>query len=213
MLPDPAEMHVQDVARHLPGKSHFMGDEDHRHAAARQVFDDLQHFAGQLRIKRGCDFVEQHDLRLHGQRPGDCSSLLLAAGQLLRVERGFLGKPYPAETVERYIPGFGLAQLLDAGQRQRSVFQDGQMREQVIALEDNANVAAKCTLVEVRRMNLVPANLDLAALNGLQRIDASQSRRLARTGLSDDGNHLAGFDREGDTVQDLQRAKALADIG
>ena len=57
-------------------------DETVKACLRRQALDDLEHLAGELGIQRGGDFIEQHQLGLHGQRTGGGRALLLSAGQL-----------------------------------------------------------------------------------------------------------------------------------
>jgi hypothetical protein len=58
---------------------------DHRHAVLCQPPHGVQHLADHLRVERRGWLVEQHQLRLHGQRPGDGNALLLAAGELAGI--------------------------------------------------------------------------------------------------------------------------------
>ena len=69
----------------LPRETHLVRDDDHGHAVPGQVLHDGEHLADEFRVKRRGGFVEQHQLRMHGQRPGDRDPLLLPAGQLRRV--------------------------------------------------------------------------------------------------------------------------------
>ncbi len=43
---------------HLPGKSHFMGDHNERHAGMGQALHDLEHLPDHFRVERRCRFVE-----------------------------------------------------------------------------------------------------------------------------------------------------------
>ena len=47
-----------------------------------EVPHHVQHLADELGVERGGRLVEQHELRVHRQRPGDGDALLLAAGEL-----------------------------------------------------------------------------------------------------------------------------------
>ena len=65
-------------------EAHLVGDDEHRHARPGQLAHDLEHLVDHLGVERRGRLVEQHDLRLHGQRAGDRHALLLTAGQLGR---------------------------------------------------------------------------------------------------------------------------------
>ena len=61
----------------------------------------LEHLADQFRIERGGHLVEQHDVRVHGERAGDGDALLLAAGEARRILLGLLGEADPFELMPR----------------------------------------------------------------------------------------------------------------
>ncbi len=77
-----------DLAR----ETHLVRDDEHRHALRRELAHDGQHLAPQLGIERGGRLVEQHDLRLHGERACDGDALLLAAGQPRRIDVALVGQ-------------------------------------------------------------------------------------------------------------------------
>ena len=84
-LDDHAAVHEHQLVADLAGEADLVRHDDHRHAVDGEVAHHLEHLADQLRVERGGRLVEQHELRLHGQRPGDGDALLLAARQLVRV--------------------------------------------------------------------------------------------------------------------------------
>src|SRR6478609_4633973 len=71
VLDDFAVGHEQHAVPGLAGEPHLVGHH-------------VQHLVHHLGVERAGRFVEQHDLRPHGQRPGDRHPLLLPAGQLRR---------------------------------------------------------------------------------------------------------------------------------
>jgi hypothetical protein len=211
--PHLALVHEHQHIGQLAGKGHLVRDQHHGHAATGQVFHDLQHFGGQLRIQCRGHFVEQHQFRCHGQRARNRHALRLAARELLGV--GFL---LVLQTHQlQYLVGdllrlFG-RHLLDGRQRQRDVALHRQVREQVVALEDDADLLAQFAQVQlVRMMNIMSAYMDVAAIDFLQAVQATQQRALARTALADDGHHLALLHIQRDTVQYLVAAEALVQI-
>ena len=72
---------------HLGGKAHLVSHHDHGHAFFGEGLHHLQHFADQFRVQSRSRFVEQHDVRFHGQGAGNGHTLLLAAGHLRRVRK------------------------------------------------------------------------------------------------------------------------------
>ena len=103
----------------------------------RELAHDEQDLADELGIERRGDLVEEHDVRLHHQRPRDRDTLLLAAGELMRMLLGLRLEP---DLREQHV-GAGLGvlatELANAPRRERHVVQHRQMREQVELLEDH----------------------------------------------------------------------------
>jgi hypothetical protein len=62
-----------------------VGHDDHSHASLGEVLHDAEHFTGKLRIEGRSHLVEKHDLWPHGERAGNCHTLLLATGQLFGI--------------------------------------------------------------------------------------------------------------------------------
>ena len=93
---------VGDAAREI----HLVGHHDHGHAFVGERLHHAQHLADGLGVERRGRLVEQHELRLHGERAGDRDALLLAARELRRVLRGIFGEADLGE--QRARPGLGL---------------------------------------------------------------------------------------------------------
>ena len=60
-------------------KPHFVRDDDHRHAAAREVGHDVENLSDKLGVESGRHFIEQHQLGIHGKRARDRYALLLSS--------------------------------------------------------------------------------------------------------------------------------------
>ena len=187
-----------------------MRDDDHGHVLLGKRADDLQNLAGQLRVEGGGRLVEAEDVRLQRQRPRDGHALLLAAGELVRVEVHFLLQPHLREQLLR-VRGDLCVDLLFAGLVVRLLF--GQqlagkhdvlpgrvLREQIEILKHEAEMqplAADLALflrVGVRRVEeRLAVYRDLPLVGDGQEIEAAQQRRLAAAGRADDGDGLALF--------------------
>ena len=77
-----AAVHEYDLVGDLAGEADLVRDNDHGHAITGKAEHNVQHFAHQFGVECRCRLVEEHDLRLHGQRAGDGHTLLLTARQL-----------------------------------------------------------------------------------------------------------------------------------
>ena len=79
IINDAALVDEGDAAGDMGGEAHLMRDDEHRHAFRGEALHHLQHLADQLGIERRGWLIEQHEARLHRQRPGNGDALLLAA--------------------------------------------------------------------------------------------------------------------------------------
>lgn len=87
---DAALVEEHHAIGHLAGKAHFVGHDDHRHAAARQAAHHVQHFLDHFGVECRGGLVKQHHFGLHGQGAGNGHPLLLSARQLPRVLVGMV---------------------------------------------------------------------------------------------------------------------------
>ena len=93
LLDDDAAVHEDDVVGDLAGEAHLVGHDDHRHALLGELAHDAQHLADELGVEGRGRLVEEHQLGVHRQRPGDGDALLLAAGELRRVGVRLVAEP------------------------------------------------------------------------------------------------------------------------
>jgi len=128
---------------------------------SREAAHHVEHVADELRIERRGRLVEQHQLRLHRQRPGDRDTLLLAAGELRRVApracrqgRRARAAPWPPRS-----PGLGHA--ANQARRLDHVLECRLVREQVEALEDHPDVGAALRHQLVGKLVELVAALDI----------------------------------------------------
>ena len=98
------------------------------------------HLLAQLGIERGQGLIEQQDVGLEHQRPGQRHALPLAARKLRRA--GVSSLPVEADQLQRIAhPPGGLGNLCAALESEFDVLARGQVREQGVALKYGADVA------------------------------------------------------------------------
>ena len=85
LLEDHALVQEADPVRDVAREPHLVGRDHHRHPSGRELADHVQHLGDELRVERARDLVEQHDVRLHRERPHDRHPLLLPAREPVRV--------------------------------------------------------------------------------------------------------------------------------
>ena len=212
LLPDPALVHEHGDVGDAAGEAHLVGDEQHGHAVFREPLHHPQHLLGQLRVECRGHLVEQHHLGPHGERAGDGDPLLLAARELVRIGVELLGEAHELEHLLGDRPGLAPATLLHDPGRQHDVLADAQMREQIVALEHDADVGAERPQVARIVVERVAGDRDVALADLLQPVDAAEHRALARAAAADQRHDLARLDRQRDPFQDLERAEALVDV-
>ena len=91
------------------------------------------------------------------------------------------------------------------------VLQRGQVREEVVGLEDEPEAAADPDRVDRRVGDHLAVEEDVAVVDLLQQVDAAQQGRLARAGGADQRHRFVFADGEVDAAQDLALAKGLGD--
>jgi hypothetical protein len=173
----------------------------------------------QLGIERRGGLVEEHQLRLHGDRPGDRHPLLLAAGEAERVARQLVAEADLAQGVGG--PGLGVAaaHAADPLKPLGDILQRGHVRPQVELLEHHADAAAHRAQVArrhpgaARRLvaDQLAVDADLARVVGLEEVDAAEQRRLARARRADQAGDLARRDRQADLLQRVEAVVMLVD--
>jgi hypothetical protein len=89
-------------------QAEVVGDDEGAAARRREFPDQREHLDAVAQIEMGRGLVEQQDLGILGQRPGDQHELSLAAGQLENGSVGEFGDPHPLH---------GALRALDVGRR------------------------------------------------------------------------------------------------
>ena len=128
--------------RDVPRERHLVGRHQDRRAVASELPHELEHLADELRVERARDLVEQQHLGVGRDRADDRGALLLPAGQAVRMLARLLGEtdafqqPHPGRLGRRP------RHLLHLAARERHVVEHGQVREQVVVLEHDAESCA-----------------------------------------------------------------------
>ena len=213
-------VHEDDPVGHLAGERDLVGHDHHRPPLLGELAHHLQHLAHQLRVEGGGRLVEQDQLGLHRQHAGDGDALLLPAREPLRDSPRPCGaRPTLASIARASSAASARDEPLHPARRQGDVAERRQVREQVEALEDEADLGPLGRHLAVRVVARPAAPLlladppavdpDLAAGRPLEEVHAAQERGLARPGRADQRQHLAARHLERDAAQHLERAEAL----
>ncbi len=176
---DHALVQEADLRGNLLGEAHLVGRQHHRHPVSGQFTDDVEHLGDELGVERRGDLVEQHEVRLHGQGPNDGDPLLLAARQTIGVLLGLVVEADPLQEGDAAFLGqlLGEPEHLDRGDRH--VLQHRHVREEVEALEDDADLAPQRVDVDPSPADAIASEANLTLIDDLQLVDAAQQCRLA----------------------------------
>src|SRR5215471_16818037 len=128
-------IHEDHMIGHLTGKTHLVCHHHHRHTFLGKLAHDLEHLADQLRIERRSGFVKEHEFGVHGERTSNSNALLLAAGELVRIDMGFLDEANFVKQDHSALSYFSprLMQYMDW--RLDHILQGGHVREEVKTLK------------------------------------------------------------------------------
>src|SRR6266540_896159 len=201
---DLAGIHQHHPVRDLAGKSHLVAHHHHGHAVEREADHGIEHLLDHFRVERRGRLVEQHDLRLHAQRPRYRHPLLLAAGELGGILVRLFRNAHASQIMPRDLVGLPLRHLAHPDRSERAVLQHGQMRKQVELLEHHPDLAAH--LVDGLEIlgELSAVDDDPTALPVFDTVDTAKQGRLAAARGPADDDALSTHDLEVDVVQHVE---------
>ena len=221
-----AAIHKDDFVCHIPGKGHFVGDDNHGGLPAGQIPDDPQHLSGQLRVQCRGGLVEAENIRLQGQRPGNGDPLLLAAGQLMGIVSGAVGQSHGGEELQTFLldalllffsvcfPGPRL--LGEKGHGQAHIFQGSILGEQVEGLKYQSKVQAFFSHLPfllgsgIRCIkDALPIDGNGSSIGDFQKIQTTQQGGFTTAGGTDNGQCLPLFQGKADILQHLGGTEAF----
>src|SRR5216683_6044247 len=199
-LSGPAREHDYPLG-HADRFADIVGHEDGGLALATE---NLAHFVGEcepgLRIERGERLVEQDHVGPGAERARKRDALAHAAGELARQVVQELAEPVARQELGRAGASSIHVGALDL-RAENGVVEDRAPFEQIVLLQHVADLTA-------RPGDRAPVEQD-RALGGLEDTgDQRQERALAAAALADDGDELAGCDRQRDALERLGLALA-----
>ena len=121
---------------------------------------------------------------------------MLAAGHLLRVLLGLIGKPHELQLFHGDLAAFGLAHAAHF-EAEFHVLQGGHVREKRVRLEHHGHLA----LVHRHTGDVLSADHDASALDVFETGKRSQRGGFAATGSTEQHDHFAGLDVQVEVVE------------
>src|SRR5207253_569500 len=191
-LDQPAAVDREDPVRPADDLAAVGRHHERPTGAAGEVVEAVQHLAASLEVEVARRLVSEDQQRVVHQRPHDRDALLLAAGAAIGKALGPIREPDQFQEVA----GSARAVLPRAGvefERQPEVFLDGQRRDQVEELEDEADVTPAeeraLPLGECRHRRAVDDHL--ARRGHVDPAEQVEEGRLARPAAPEQDRELA----------------------
>ena len=173
--------------------------------AALQRLDLVAQAHAHARIERGERLVQQQQRGRGGERAGERHALLLPARQLGRILGALLGHADQLQQLAPRARRSARAALAPVDEAVADVLRHGQVGEQRVGLEDDAEVALRR-----RQMRHVAAgDLDAAGVLRLEPGDHAQQRGLAAARGAEEADELALLHLQRDVVERGEGAEAL----
>ena len=193
----------------LRGHLRIVGDDDHRMPLIPQLVQDRHDLFPGVAVQRPGRFIGKDHLPAVHQRPGDTHPLLLATGELRRLVIDPLPQPQPGKQRLRPLkPFFALHAGID--RRHFDVLRRAQVREQVVTLEDKAEMFPPQfgQRVAVEGGDIGPGHPVRAAGGFIQTAKNIHQGGFTGARGPDNRYHLPGLDPQGDAFQHLHRPVA-----
>ena len=185
-----------------------MGDEDGREAQPLLEGSDLlPHPQAEAGVQVGQRLVEQDDLRLHDERAGQGNTLLLAAGELVRVPLGVLLDAHGAQARGDAVVALLASHLLEL-EPESDVLLHREVREKGVGLEHHRHRP----LVRGCAAQRLAIQGDLPGGDLFEARDHAQRGGLAAARGAEEGREGPGLDVEADAVDGFLGCAAPAGV-
>src|SRR4051812_48051996 len=200
-----------EVVRHRAGRADVVGDDQEGRVDLRvQVDDQLVEVGHAHRVEAGVRLVEQDDLGVEHQRPGDAGALAHAAGDLAGQLPLGTGQADHVHLLEDDAADLGLALLGVLAQREGDVVVEVHRAEQRAVLEQHAEEPAHVVELALTAGDDVGVGHDDRPALGLEQPHQRlQEDRLAGAGRAEHHRDLTGRQRQGDIAPDVLAAEGL----
>ena len=181
-------------------------------AIARNLLEQVHDLYGRCRVQGAGRLVCQHDLGVVDEGASNGHALHLSARKLARALVHMLAQANCLKRLARTLTTLGMAHTRKR-KRQLHVFQDSLVRNEVIALEDEADavvsVGVPIAIAEVLGRNTVDEQI--AGIEMIQSANNVEHRSFARARGTQNGHELAIAKSQGHVIERHLR-KRLRDV-
>ena len=176
-----------------------------------QILEEAHDIAGRIGIEGGGRLVGQDQPRAVGKGARDRHPLALAARQLARLVVDAGAEPEALQHGDAALAHLRARMAAGELQRHLHILVGGQRFEEIVHLEDKADVAPDMHEIAGGQPGEIMAHqVDPALLDRAQRADQGQQRGLPRARRAGHHHQLPGLDRKPDVEQHLVLCVALA---
>src|SRR5438067_8004696 len=202
---DDAAVEEGNLARGEPGVGGIVRHHDQRRPALVQLGEQLHHRLTVLRVEVPGRLVGEEDERIARDGAGDRHALLLAAGELAGHVACAVAHADAVEGVLDALLAIGRRHS-PVRERELDVLEDGQVADQVEALEDEADVAVADVRAVGRRQVLHRLGIEqvLTAGGRVEQAEDGQQGCLPRPGGADDREPLVLAHRKVDVGEGVR---------
>ena len=179
-----------------------VGDEDDGFAVGVEFVEEVEDFEAGLGIEVAGGFVGEDEERVVDEGAGDGDALLLAAGELLGTVIEAMAEADELREGDAVCVAVGeVAALIK--ERDVDVLDDGELVDEVVGLEDEAERAAAKggELVVIHRGDVLPAEEIFAGGRAVEAAEDVEEGGFSRAGRAHDGDVGTGFDDETDAAE------------
>ena len=168
------------------------------------LLEQLHNLHGGVGVQRAGRLVGQHDVRVVDQCASDSDALHLSAGQLVRLLVHVGAQPHLRQGTAGTLTALGPRNARD-GQRQFHVGQDALVRDEVVALEDEADgvVAVGVPVAVAVLFGGGAVDHQITGIVAIQTANDVEQRGLAGPGGTEDSHELVVAQVQRDAVQRL----------
>src|SRR5260370_705482 len=160
-------------------------------------------------VKVGGRLVGEDQLWILDDRARDANELLLAARKLVGEEILLADDVEAVEDIANQADALFVRNIF-VGERDFEIFEDGEIVDEVIALEDEADVGfvQLVAFLDVEFVDGLIVKIVFAVPRAVEHADDAEQRGFSGIGRSHEGDEFAGLNVQGDAAEDEEFAAA-----
>src|SRR5713101_1343713 len=174
-----------------------------------EALEELHDFVALRGVEVAGGLVGEDELGILDDRASDANELLLAAGKLVGEEIFFADDVEAVEDIANQADALFVGDIF-VGERDFEIFEDGEIVDEVIALEDEADVGfvQLVAFLDVEFVDGLIVKIVFAVPRAVEHADDAEQRGFSGTGRSHEGDEFAGLNVQGDAAEDEEFAAA-----